>query len=174
MMKDYHRSLLKKVISNLPTNYHYFGQKGFNLLELLIVTFILGILAAIAVPNLLKQVDKARYTQAIMDMDCIADDVRTYHLENGVFPKDVGSNTKPSGVNCFPRRNIDKIPFNSRYDYESWNGGSQKCYIQITFFGKNGVRNSPTNRVVFSEPGLYYDHDDDLILTLGIFDTPCQ
>lgn len=104
------------------------------MLELLIVTFILGILAAIAVPNLLKQVDKARYTQAIMDMDCIADDVRTYHLENGVFPKDVGSNTKPSGVNCFPRRNIDKIPFNSRYDYESWNGGSQKCYIQITFF----------------------------------------
>lgn len=173
-MKGNHESSFNKILFRFLLNNHLSQEKGFNLLELLIVTVILGILSAIAVPNLLKQVDKARYTQAIADMRCVSNELRAFHLENGYFPKDVSRNTKPTGINCFPVSSQNKILFDSVYDYESWGTSGNKCYIQITFLGKDKTRNSPTNQAVFPQPGLYYDYDDDLIMSLGIFDVPCQ
>ena len=147
---------------------------GFSLLELLIVAFIVSLLVAISFPSLIGQIDKARYTQAIVDMDCIADELRGFDYERQYFPADIGNNNQPPGVNCFPVYPQDKTPFDSKYDYESWNAPGGKCYIQITFFGKNQVRNSPTNAVVFPQSGIYDDYGDDLILSLGVFDVPCQ
>lgn len=150
------------------------NQGGFTLLELLIVIIIVGILSAIAIPSLIAQVDKARYAEAKIHMRAIANEVKAYRLERGYFPPDVNSNNKPEGINYFPLRGDGNVPFNSRYDYESWNvsGG---CYIQITFFGKSNQRDSPANTEVKSEPGLYeYSGGDDLLLVLGTFDQPCQ
>lgn len=162
---QYNLFIIKKIASN--------QDKGLTLLELLIVVIIVGILSAISFASLHKFIDKARYADAQIDMDCIADDARAVYLETGRFPADVYPNLKPRGVNCFPVTPQNYIPFNSRYDYESWpvSGG---CYIQITFFGKNNSRNSPTNRALFPEPGMYDDYGDDMILSLGIFDVPCQ
>lgn len=165
-------NLLSKYIK-LTTQNKINQQEGLTLVELLIVVIIVGILSAISFSSLHKFIDKARYADAQLDMDCIADDARSVYLETGRFPADIGNNRKPTGINCFPIAPNDYIPFNSRYDYESWSA-SGRCYIQVTFFGKNGVRNSPTNRANFPTPGMYDDYDDDMILSLGIFDVPCQ
>ncbi|BAQ65652.1 type IV pilin protein [Geminocystis sp. NIES-3709] len=149
-------------------------EKAFTLLEILIVTVIIGILAAIAYPNLLRQIDKARYTEAILAMDCVADELRSYHFERQVFPPDVNRNNRPSGINCFPISTQNKIPFNSIYDYDSINAPGGRCYIQIVFFGKNQQRDSATNTILFTQGGLYDTYDDDLILSLGTFDVTCQ
>jgi general secretion pathway protein G len=141
---------------------------GFTLLEILIVVVFVGILAAIAFPNYLRWIDKTRYAQAATQMNCMAKEANIHKLETGTFPPDVSADTQPDGIGCFLRRNSGQIPFNSSYDYENWSASGGRRYIQISFFGKNGARNSPTNTVIFSTPGLY-EVNDDLLLVVGIF-----
>ena len=61
---------------------------GFTLIELLVVVLIIGILAAIAVPQYQKVVDKSRAVEALVLMDSLEKGVDYYLLEHGT-PFDV-------------------------------------------------------------------------------------
>lgn len=71
------RLLLYIMPSKLP--------EGFTLIELLIIVIIIGILAAIAVPNLLEQVSKGRQAEAINNLGVINRAQQAYRYENGTF-----------------------------------------------------------------------------------------
>ncbi len=60
--------------------------KGFTLIELLIVVAILGILAAIAIPNLLSSQRRARYSRAATDTKTAATQAVLYQNDRGVWP----------------------------------------------------------------------------------------
>jgi general secretion pathway protein G len=62
------------------------GQGGFTLLEILIVVAILGILATIIVPKIMKRPEEARRTKAIMDIKAIEMALNLYRLDNGGYP----------------------------------------------------------------------------------------
>ena len=50
------------------SNYRSHGQKGFTLIELLIVVAIIGIIAAILIPNLLDALQKAKQKATVADV----------------------------------------------------------------------------------------------------------
>ncbi len=70
------------MLSKLKNN-----QKGFTLLELLIVIVIIGILAVLIIPNLASGPARARDSQRKQDLRNIKTALEAYHVDNSSYPQ---------------------------------------------------------------------------------------
>ena len=61
-------------------------QRGFTLIELMVVVVILGILAVLVVPKVLDRPDQARVIAARQDIAGVMQALRLYRLDNGRYP----------------------------------------------------------------------------------------
>jgi type II secretion system protein G len=61
-------------------------DKGFTLIELLIVVAIIGIIAAIAIPNLLNAIDRGKQKRTMADLRSLGTAIESYSIDNNVYP----------------------------------------------------------------------------------------
>ena len=74
------------VVGQALPDLHFMGRKcGFTLIELLVVVLIIGILAAVALPQYQKVVEKSKATQAWAAIYSVAQAQEEYHMANGEY-----------------------------------------------------------------------------------------
>src|SRR5512136_2201172 len=77
-------------------------QKGFTLIELLIVVAIIGIIAAIAIPSLLRARVSANEAATIGDIRALISAQSAYQSANGGYYGPITCLASPSGAGCIP------------------------------------------------------------------------
>ncbi|MFO7811369.1 MAG: type II secretion system major pseudopilin GspG [Pelovirga sp.] len=115
-----------------------YNQRGFTLIEVMVVVVILGILAAIVVPRLLDEPERARRTSAATQIRSFEEALGMFRLDNGYFPS-----TEQGLEALVSQPTTGRIP--SRYK----EGG----YIRR-------IPNDPWgNPYVYLSPGVHGDYD---------------
>lgn len=123
------------------------SQRGFTLLELMIVVVIIGVLGALIVPNFMDRPNEARVTAAKTDISSIMQALKLYKLDNHRYP------TAEQGLNALVQRPsagpapanwknyMDKLPNDPwGHPYQYLNPGV-KGEVDVLSFGadsKNG------------------------------------
>jgi type II secretion system protein G len=83
-------------------------RQGFTLIELLIVIAIIGIVAAIAIPNLLTALQKGKQKATMGDMKSIGNAIESYMTDNYFVPQTpgplsgIGVNLQPFYIKVLP------------------------------------------------------------------------
>ena len=110
-------------------------QKGFTLIELLVVVLIIGILAAIAMPQYTLAVEKSRAAEPLAVLRSVRDAQEVYYMANGTY----STNLKDLDV---------KLPENSKDWNYSWSGISIAAYRKNTSNDKKWLLAYRVNTIV--------------------------
>ena len=147
--------------------------KGFTLIELLIVIAIIGIVAAIAIPNLLTALHKGKLKATMGDMKSIGTAIESYITDMAMAP---GGGT----VSNIAGLSVDLVPFyikvlptrdawNGMLRYQSGISGLRQSYYSIISYGRDGVDSGinvdDTNYLINSLSGF----NNDICFSDGLF-----
>ena len=114
-------------------------QAGFTLIELLIVVAIIGLIAAIAIPNLMSALNKAKQARTVADMKAIGSALETYAVDNNIYPKGLGD-ANAQVVGQYVSRYLRTVPpgdgWNNPWHVDTNSAGT---VYTVTSYGADGV-----------------------------------
>mgnify|MGYP001178122513 CR=1 FL=1 len=119
------------------------ASRGYTLLEIMVVVFILGLLATLVAPRILGRTDDARRTKAVADMKGIEQALNLYRLDSGGYPTTeqgiealVTRPTRPPVPKSWnPNGYLDRVPvdpWGNAYVYVS-TGARFRCAWRTTY-----------------------------------------
>ncbi len=116
------------------------GNRGFSLIELMVVVIILGILAMYIGPKLMGRTEQAKVVQTRVQIEGLETALKLYKLDNGVYP------TTEQGLQALVERpETQNVLQNWRKD----------GYLE-----KGKVPNDPWgNEFIYLSPGIHGDYD---------------
>ena len=110
------------------------SEKGFTLIEIMVVITILAILAVLVVPKIVNRTDEARQVAAKTQIRNIEQGLQLYKIDNGVYPT-----TEQGLAALVTKSNISPIP-------EGWKGPYLKKGIPKDPWGKAYLYRYPGER----------------------------
>lgn len=133
------------------------NKKGFTLIELLIVVAIIGIIAAIAIPNLLNAIQRGKQKRTMADMRAVGTAVEAYAVDNNLYPSSgssVSSITtyiEPKYIKKVPVLDAWSFPITYVSDNQSYTIGSGGKDGAISGLSGIGATTNFNNDIVFSQ-----------------------
>ena len=130
-----------------------YKREGFTLVEILVVVVILGMLAALVIPQVVGQGEDAKRTAAAVQIREIENALDIYRLHNGFYPTtEQGLEalvTKPT-TNPQPKKYVEggymkKVPMDPWGNYFIYRSPGEKGMIDIISCGPDGEEGSGNN-----------------------------
>ncbi|HLT64435.1 MAG TPA: type II secretion system major pseudopilin GspG [Pseudohongiella sp.] len=99
-------------------------QRGFTIIELLIVMAILGMLAVMVAPNLFNQADSARRDAVLSQISSLGSALDAYRLDMGQYPDSLdalvrNNSGRASWNGPYLRGDVPKDPWGNDYVYDT-------------------------------------------------------